>query len=115
MSFRVVVTMSHRKGRRGRRTRATVNLVRNRIKILFRLAEEEARQPDRGRADRYVELARKLGMRYNVRIPRHLKRRICRKCHAYLVPGRNATVRVRRGRIIVHCHECGRILRYPFK
>lgn len=92
-----------------------MNLVRNRIKILFNLAEAEVRHPSGGRADRYVELARKLGMRYNVRIPRRLKRRICSNCHVYLVPGRNSKVRVRRGRVIVHCHECGTILRYPFK
>ena len=51
-----------------------------RINILFRLASEEFKKhPER--SNRYVELARKIGMRYNVRIPKLLKRRFCKKCH----------------------------------
>ena len=45
-----------------------------RIDILFRLAEREAVAGNSARADRYASLAAKIGMRYNVRLPREFKR-----------------------------------------
>ncbi|HID73771.1 MAG TPA: RNAase P [Thermoplasmata archaeon] len=103
-----------RRGRRGRRTRETVVLVRDRIRRLFELAEEETLAGHRDLADRYMVHARKLSMRYNVRIPRPLKRRMCPRCHAYLAADA-ASWRVRRGRVIVHCLRCGAVIRRPFR
>lgn len=92
-----------------------VKIAGERIDILFQAAEEEARTHRLDRSDRYVNLARKIGMRYNVRIPRHHKRRFCRHCHSFLLPSKNSRVRLS-GRIItVHCHNCGRYTRLPYK
>ncbi len=85
-----------------------------RMTALFRLAESEALRRHAGRARRYVELARRLGMRYNVRVPREFKRRYCRKCHAFLVPGVNCRVRVSRGKITSTCALCGDIRRFAY-
>ncbi|HYM38727.1 MAG TPA: ribonuclease P protein component 4 [Thermoplasmata archaeon] len=86
-----------------------------RIEILFRHAEHEALQARPVRARRYVDLARRIGMRYNVRVPAAFKRRFCKECLAYLLPGVNARVRVGRGRIVVTCTACGAIQRMPFR
>lgn len=86
-----------------------------RMGILFRLAEREALLRHGARARRYVDLARRIGMRYNVRMPAEFKRRFCKGCGAYLVPAVNARVRVTRGRIIVTCMECAAVQRVPFR
>ncbi len=86
-----------------------------RMGILFGLAEKEALQGHAARARRYVDLARRLGMRYNVRVPAEYKRRFCKACLAYLVPSVNARVRVGRGRVVVTCLVCGAIQRLPFR
>ncbi len=86
-----------------------------RMEILFGLAEKEALQGHAGRARRYVDLARRLGMRYNVRVPPAFKRRFCKECLAYLVPSLNARVRVGRGRVVVTCLSCGSVQRLPFR
>jgi len=85
-----------------------------RIDILFRLAEREAVAGNSARADRYASLAAKIGMRYNVRLPREFKRRYCRRCHAFLVPGKNCRVRVSRGLVTSTCGVCGDIRRFPY-
>ncbi|OGS49420.1 MAG: hypothetical protein A3K68_02395 [Euryarchaeota archaeon RBG_16_68_13] len=85
-----------------------------RIRALFDLAEAEARRKDGTRARRYVGLARRIGTRYNVRMPANLKRRFCKDCGAYLLPSVNARIRVGRGRLIVTCLGCGGIQRMPF-
>lgn len=90
-------------------------IARERMEVLFGLAEKEALGGHAARARRYVELARRLGMRYNVRMPPEFKRRFCKECLAYLVPSVNARVRVGRGRVVVTCLSCGAIQRLPFR
>ena len=85
-----------------------------RMESLFRQAEGEAVGRREGRARRYVELARRIGMRYNVRVPREFKRKFCRACGAYLVPAHNARVRVGRGRVVITCLACGAVQRMPY-
>ncbi|MCK4635040.1 MAG: ribonuclease P [Candidatus Aenigmarchaeota archaeon] len=90
-------------------------IARERISILLKLAEREV-SAHKERSKRYVELARKIGMRYKVRLPKKYKRKICKSCNAYLKPGVNCTVRlVPKERCVVwRCVECGRERRYPY-
>lgn len=89
------------------------DLAVGRIRRLFRLAEEAQRsgQP----STRYVRLARRIAMRYQVSLPREIRRRVCRGCDGLLTPGRSARHRVAQGRISVTCLACGTIKRYPLK
>ncbi len=101
---------------RGVKPKWQKDIAKERIKILFDLAEKEFKEhPER--SHRYVELARKIGMRYNVRIPRELKRKFCKKCHHYLVPGVNLRVRTRVSQqaVIMKCLDCGHVMRYPYR
>ncbi len=86
-----------------------------RMDILLHLAEREALARHEARARRYVDLARRIGMRYNVRVPPEFRRRFCKKCLAYLVPSLNARVRVGRGHVTVTCLKCGTIQRLPYR
>jgi ribonuclease P protein subunit RPR2 len=81
---------------------------------LFELAEgARAQRPDRSR--RYVELARRIGMRYQVSAPSVWRRRVCRGCNDLLVPGINARVRMRAGCQVVTCLSCERVMRFPVR
>ena len=91
-------------------------IARERIRILLGLAEQEIySHPERSR--RYAELAKKIGMRYRVRIPKKYKRKICRKCGAYLKPGANCTVRLipKERCVSWKCSECGAERRYSYR
>lgn len=100
--------MVHRKKGQERRIAA------ERIDALFALAEQEAHKGNFPRADRYVELARKIGMRYTVRLPSGLKRRFCKECHAYLLPPKTARVRIAASRVVTTCLRCGAVMRFPY-
>ena len=90
------------------------DLAKQRIEQLFGLAEDAYKSyPER--SNRYVSLARKIGMRYRVRIPREYKQRICKQCHSYLVPGSNARFRLRERYVTVTCLNCNKLMRYPYK
>ncbi|AKB86055.1 ribonuclease P protein component 4 [Methanococcoides methylutens] len=85
-----------------------------RIEYLFRLAEENYGSSPQ-RSDRYVALARRIGMRYRVRLPSYLKRRICKDCHSFLVPGSSSRIRLHGRYMTITCLKCGKEMRYPYK
>ncbi len=89
---------------------------RERIERLFSLADSEfSSNPER--SHRYVALARKIAMRYNIRLPPALRRRFCRNCYKYLRPSINSRVRTsaRQRAVIVTCLECGHVMRHPYR
>jgi ribonuclease P protein subunit RPR2 len=90
-----------------------------RIEILFKQAEKEFRKHPR-RSRRYVELARKIGMRYNVRLGGEEKRKFCKfckSCNTLLKPGATSQVRLdsRKKTKIIICLKCNKVYRYPYK
>ena len=77
-----------------------------RIYRLFELAEKEfSSNPERSR--RYVQLARAIGKRNNVRIPKELKTKFCKKCNSFLKKGKNVELEKKGTLLIVKCKECG--------
>jgi len=99
--------------RRGNKPGFLLQVVRERISILFQLSEKELKtHPERAR--RYISLARKLGMKYNVRFPKKLKRRFCKKCGILWIPGYNLQVRLNsRKRMMEYRCECGAVRNLP--
>ena len=99
----------------GKRRPLVQQAAKERIETLYAQAFAKARAGDLELARRYLVLAKRIGMRYTIRIPRHLKRQTCDSCFSPLLPNRTARYRNRSGRTIVTCLACGAIKRYPFK
>ena len=97
---------------RGRRPKWMIDIAIERMNILFERAEMEfITHPER--SHRYTELARKLSMKYNVKIPEKWSRRYCRKCGKFLYYGHNSTVRLVNQRVNIICGECGHVMKIP--
>jgi ribonuclease P protein subunit RPR2 len=90
-----------------------VRIARERIGDLFALAEREAERPDGTFANRYVQLARRVGTRYNVRLPAEYRELYCRGCSAFWVEGRTVRTRLRGSGRVRTCLACGRVRRTP--
>jgi len=103
-----------KRGRRGRRPFIYVKIARQRISYLNRLADEMAACGRLDLAGRYLQLARKVGMKYNQRLPRGFRLKYCKHCRAYLMSGKNAVVRLKKGTLEVRCLRCGRVRRKPY-
>ena len=78
-----------------------------RIYRLFELAELEFNKADKERANRYVQLAMKIGTRNNATIPGELKRKFCKSCKAFLLKGKNCRWSETDKRVEIICKECG--------
>ncbi len=90
-------------------------LAQERIVGLFALAEQEAQRTGSRLPDRYVGLARRIGMRYNVRLLPEYRDLYCRGCSAFWVEGRTVRTRLRAGRQVRTCLLCGRVRRVPLR
>lgn len=87
-------------------------IAKERIKRLFDKADQRFND-DPSLANRYVTLARKLAMKYKIRIPSELRRKFCKHCYKYLRPGVNLRTRTREGKLVYYCLECKKFWRKP--
>lgn len=90
-------------------------VAQERISDLFALAETEARAAGSALPNRYVTLARRIGMRYNVRLLSEYRDLYCRGCSIFWVEGRTVRTRLRAGRQVRTCLVCGRVRRVPLR
>lgn len=82
------------------------------MRILFREAENRPEY-----AERYLELAERIGMRTETPIPQDLRKKYCSECYSMLKPGGNCRVRVNSENKTVgyKCLECGNTARHGYK
>ncbi|MEM5815344.1 MAG: ribonuclease P [Candidatus Aenigmatarchaeota archaeon] len=91
-------------------------IAKERIEILLELAEKEAKKnPERSR--RYVELARTIGKRYNVRLKKEQKKKFCKKCNTILIPGYTMKIWLdpKSKTKVFKCLFCKNLYRIPYK
>ena len=100
---------------RGVRNRIILDTAKERIDILMSEAHKAILNDDSTLARTYVYQARRISSKYRVRIPREHRYHVCKSCGAYLLPGKNAHVRIKNHRVVIQCTECGAFKRYPLR
>lgn len=86
-------------------------IARERIDLLVKSALKEK---DEALAARQARQAKKIAMRFRVRLPYGARQLFCKKCKAFIVPGRSARVRVGRAKtraVRITCLRCGHTYR----
>jgi ribonuclease P protein subunit RPR2 len=86
-------------------------IARERIDILVKSALKER---DEELAVRQALQAKKIAMRFRVRLPYEARQLYCKSCKAFVVPGRSARVRVGRAKtraVRITCLRCGHTYR----
>jgi ribonuclease P protein subunit RPR2 len=87
-----------------------LKIAKERIDILF---DEASKSKEKDLQKRYVQLARKIGMRYNVRLTSEQKRHYCKYCESYF--SGEAKRRLKEGILIITCPACKKVNRFPYK
>jgi ribonuclease P protein subunit RPR2 len=96
---------------------STKHIALKRVHMLFGLAKEVIHE-DPELAQRYVQIARKIAMRTQLRLPKEYRRLICRKCKSFILPGVNCRIRIQQRRephMVITCLNCGGHSRIPLK
>ncbi|WP_165075099.1 ribonuclease P protein component 4 [Methanogenium sp. MK-MG] len=99
-------------GGKKRQQKSRRPIAKERIEILFSEAENAARD-NQDRAREYIMRARRIAMRERIAVPLVWKRKFCRKCSSFLIPGINVRIRIHQSRIIITCRVCGHQWRCP--
>jgi len=81
--------------------------------ILNKAKENFDNKPDL--AHKYAKKARRLALKYKLKLPLKLKRKICKNCLCYLVPGKNLRVRTNRGHVVYYCLNCKKFMRIGYR
>jgi len=82
------------------------------IAILNKAKEVFGENPEL--SHKYAKKARRIALKYKLKLPLNLKRGICKNCHAFLVPGKNLRVRTTRGHVTYYCMECKKFMRFGY-
>ena len=90
-------------------------IAEQRIHKLFSMAERNALNGKLEYANRYVDLARRISMRYRVPIPKEFKSFFCKHCYSFLLPSYTCRIRIHREKLIIYCYNCKKFIRIPFK
>ncbi|MBI2665634.1 ribonuclease P [Candidatus Woesearchaeota archaeon] len=90
------------------------SIAKEHIDNLFTLAESVFSE-NKTLANRYVSLARKIAMKTKTKLPKDLKRKFCKHCYRFLMPGVNSRIRTRGGKVIISCFECKKFMRIPLR
>ncbi|MCX8172725.1 MAG: ribonuclease P [Archaeoglobaceae archaeon] len=96
-----------------REKRKEKEIALDRIVYLLERAEK-FKNVDYELSRRYVELSRKIAMKYRVRIPRKFRIQFCKKCLYPYKAGR-FRVRVNKSAIIITCLNCMHIRRFQLR
>lgn len=96
-----------------KKSAATRRIAEERIITLFDEAKKEFSN-DRKLSNRYIELARKIAMKYRLKIPSGLQKQFCKHCYSFLLPGKNLRIRTQKGHLVYYCLECKKFMRFPY-
>jgi ribonuclease P protein subunit RPR2 len=110
MSWRRI-SMQPLKKKKKRRRLQVKEVARERIDILV---ANTLKEKDENLAGRKAQLAKKMAMRFRLRLPYDVRQLYCKKCKAFIVPGTTARVRVGRAKtraVRITCLRCGHIYR----
>ena len=89
-------------------------IAKRRIRFLFDEAKDSFKK-DPNLSKKHVKLARRISMKYKIKLPSEMKKKFCKNCHSYLVPGVNCRVRLHKHRLIYYCSGCRHFMRFPVK
>ena len=63
----------------------------------------------------YSKKIRFLYMKYKIKLPKTIKRQLCKNCYGILIPSINCRIRTKDKKLIIYCLECKKYTRIPFK
>jgi ribonuclease P protein subunit RPR2 len=61
-----------------------------------------------------IKKIKRLARKYNIKLG-PFRKKFCKKCSQYLVPGLNCRVRIRNKKLIYYCLKCKNYMRFPYK
>ena len=100
---------------RPRQKEEASDIAKERVERLFSLAEKAAAEGDLTHADRYIEMAWNIKLKFRLRLTAYQKKLFCRRCQKFLAAGKTGRYRTEKGILVVTCLACGYSRRTPMR
>ena len=88
-------------------------IAKERVEKLFSLAEKAAIDSDMEHANRYIEMAWKIKLKFRLRLSKEQKRLFCKKCLSFLADGKTGSYRTENKQLVIRCNNCENVTRIP--
>ena len=98
--------------RRGRRTKNQEKIAKERIELLLDLALKSSNEEKFDQSQRFVELALLISKRYNQRLTKSQKLKVCKDCNNLLTSKNSRNRLSPKGWKIITCLDCGSVSRH---
>ena len=97
---------------RGRRSKKQENIARTRIEQLFNLALDYSNKGNDKESKSVIELALLISKRYNQRLTKKQRLKICRNCNLFFNSKNSRNRLSPKGWKVITCLECGKLTRF---
>lgn len=64
---------------------------------------------------KYITMARRIAMKFRLKLPSKIKKQFCKHCSSYLMPGKSCRIRLKNGKLVYCCLSCKKYMRFPYK
>ncbi len=81
------------------------------IPELLKKSKDAYKKGNKKLSKTYSKKIRYLHMKYKIRLPRVVKRQLCKHCYDVLIPSVNCRIRTKKGKLIIYCMECKKFIR----
>lgn len=85
------------------------------IPKLLKKSKDAYKEGNKKLSKTYSKKIRYLSMKYKLKIPKGIKRQLCRNCYGILIPALNCRIRTNKGKLIIYCLDCKKFTRIPLK
>jgi len=86
----------------------------NRIRYLYKRALEVF-EKDQELSKRYIKILLEIKKKYKIKNIKWLRNKFCKRCYTVWIPGKTLSIRIRKGRVIYVCKNCGYVKRFKIK
>jgi len=86
----------------------------NRIRYLYKKALEVFDR-DQNLSRRYIQILFEIKKKYSLKNIKWLRNKFCKRCYTIWISGKTLSIRVRKGKIIYRCKNCGYVKRFKIK
>lgn len=98
---------------RGKQKEEAQAIAKERVEKLFKEAEAAAAKGDLDSANRYIEMAWKIKLKFRIKLTNYQKKLFCRKCLKFLADGKTGKYRTEDKSLVIRCLQCGAVRRVP--
>lgn len=85
------------------------------IPELLEKAKKAYKEGNKKLSKTYSKKIRYLSMKYKLKLPKTIKRQLCKHCYTILIPSLNCRTRTKEGKLIIYCLNCKKFIRIQLR